>query len=103
MKTRKLGANGPELSAIGLGCMRMTPLTAQQGRAGKDEGIATIHAALDAGVTLLNTGDFYTMGANEMLVGEALRAIADRKGATPAQIAIAGSRYPEGLESHVAS
>lgn len=78
MKMRKLGADGPELSAIGLGCMRMTPLTAQQGWTGKDEGIATIHAALDAGVSLLNTGDFYTMGANEMLVGEALRGRRDK-------------------------
>ena len=78
MKTRRLGRDGPQVSAIGLGCMRMTPMAAQPGKHGPEEGVATIQAALDAGVTLLNTGDFYAMGANEMLVGQALRGRRDQ-------------------------
>jgi pyridoxine 4-dehydrogenase len=70
MNTRKLGKTGPEVSAIGLGCMGMSDF---YGPADRDESIATIHAALDAGVTLLDTGDFYGMGHNEMLIGEALK------------------------------
>ncbi|HEY8214378.1 MAG TPA: aldo/keto reductase [Methylocystis sp.] len=70
MITRKLGANGPVVSALGLGCMGMSDLYGASDRA---EGVATIHAALDAGVTLLDTGDFYGMGDNEMLIAEALR------------------------------
>ena len=66
---RKLGAAGPEVSAIGLGCMGMSDL---YGPADRMESIATIHAALDAGITLLDTGDFYGMGHNEMLIREAL-------------------------------
>jgi aryl-alcohol dehydrogenase-like predicted oxidoreductase len=67
---RRLGANGPEVSAIGLGCMGMSGM---YGPASEDEGIATIHGALDAGVTLLDTGDFYGMGHNELLIERALR------------------------------
>jgi aryl-alcohol dehydrogenase-like predicted oxidoreductase len=69
VKYRKLGAHGPEVSAIGLGCMGMSDL---YGPADRSESIATIHAALDAGITLLDTGDFYGMGHNEMLIREAL-------------------------------
>jgi aryl-alcohol dehydrogenase-like predicted oxidoreductase len=67
---RKLGNAGPEVSAIGLGCMGMSDL---YGPADRSESIATIHAALDAGITLLDTGDFYGMGHNEMLISEALK------------------------------
>jgi aryl-alcohol dehydrogenase-like predicted oxidoreductase len=70
MEKRKLGASGKTLSAIGLGCMGMSDV---YGPADRSESIRTIHAALDAGVTLLDTGDFYGSGHNEMLVGEALR------------------------------
>lgn len=70
MERRKLGITGPQTSAIGLGCMGMSDF---YGPADRAESIATIHAALDAGVTLLDTGDFYGMGHNEMLIGEALR------------------------------
>ena len=70
MITRTLGAIGPRVSAIGLGCMGMSDL---YGPADEAESIATIHAALDAGVTLLDTGDYYGMGHNELLMREALR------------------------------
>jgi pyridoxine 4-dehydrogenase len=69
MRQRKLGTTGPSVSAIGLGCMGMSDF---YGPADRRESIATIHAALDAGVTLLDTGDFYGMGHNEMLIREAL-------------------------------
>ena len=66
----QLGSHGPRVSALGLGTMGMSDM---YGPADRAESIATIHAALDQGVTLLDTGDFYGMGHNEMLVGEALR------------------------------
>lgn len=69
MDTRRLGITGPEVSALGLGLMGMSDL---YGPADRTESIATIHAALDAGVTLLDTGDWYGQGANEMLLREAL-------------------------------
>ena len=69
MQQRKLGSTGPAVSAIGLGCMGMSDF---YGPADRTESIATIHAALDAGITLLDTGDFYGMGHNEMLIREAL-------------------------------
>jgi aryl-alcohol dehydrogenase-like predicted oxidoreductase len=67
---RPLGLSGPQVSAIGLGCMGMSGI---YGTADDAESIATIHAAIDAGVTLLDTGDFYGSGHNEMLVRQALR------------------------------
>jgi aryl-alcohol dehydrogenase-like predicted oxidoreductase len=69
---RRLGTTGPEVSAIGLGCMGMSGM---YGPADDTESVATIQAALDAGITLLDTGDFYGSGHNEALVG---RAIASR-------------------------
>jgi aryl-alcohol dehydrogenase-like predicted oxidoreductase len=69
MDTRKLGATGPTVSAIGLGCMGMSDV---YGPADRSESISTIHAALDAGITLLDTGDFYGIGHNEMLIRDAL-------------------------------
>jgi aryl-alcohol dehydrogenase-like predicted oxidoreductase len=69
MLTRQLGSTGPTVSALGLGCMGMSDL---YGPADRGESIATIHAALDAGITLLDTGDFYGMGHNELLIREAL-------------------------------
>jgi len=65
-----LGKTGPSVSALGLGCMGMSGM---YGPADRAESIATIHAALEAGITLLDTGDFYGMGHNEMLIGEALK------------------------------
>ncbi len=73
MKMQQLGVAGPRVSAIGLGCMGMSGMYGPSDRA---ESIATIHAALDAGITLLDTGDFYGQGHNEMLIGEAVKRIA---------------------------
>ncbi len=72
MQQRQLGTKGPEVSALGLGCMGMSGM---YGPADRQESIATIHAALDAGITLLDTGDFYGMGHNEMLIAEALNGV----------------------------
>jgi aryl-alcohol dehydrogenase-like predicted oxidoreductase len=70
MKHRQLGSDGPMVSELGLGCMGMSGM---YGPADRAESIATIHAALDAGINLLDTGDFYGMGHNELLISEALR------------------------------
>jgi aryl-alcohol dehydrogenase-like predicted oxidoreductase len=69
VEKRKLGSTGPIVSALGLGCMGMSDF---YGPADRGESIATIHTALDVGITLLDTGDFYGMGHNEMLIREAL-------------------------------
>jgi aryl-alcohol dehydrogenase-like predicted oxidoreductase len=71
---RRLGRNGPEVSAIGLGCMGMSEFYVG---GSEQESIATIHHALDRGVTFLDTADMYGWGANEELVGKAIR---DRRG-----------------------
>lgn len=70
MKINNLGNTGPLVSRIGLGCMGMSGMYGQSDRR---ESIATIHAALESGVTLLDTGDFYGMGHNELLIREALQ------------------------------
>lgn len=75
METRTLGHTGPASSALGLGCMGMSDF---YGPADRDEALATIHAAMDAGITLLDTGDFYGMGHNEMLIAEALKGKRDK-------------------------
>jgi aryl-alcohol dehydrogenase-like predicted oxidoreductase len=69
MNTRQLGRTGPTTSALGLGCMGMSDL---YGPADRGQALATLADARAAGITLLDTGDFYGMGHNEMLVGEAL-------------------------------
>ena len=73
IEKRRLGRDGPEVSAIGLGCMGMSEFYVG---GNEQESIATIHHALDRGVTFLDTADMYGWGANEELVG---RAIADRR------------------------
>jgi aryl-alcohol dehydrogenase-like predicted oxidoreductase len=70
MKVRRLGTVGPEVSAMGLGCMCMSDL---YGPANEDESVATIHSAMEAGIMLLDTGDFYGAGHNELLVRKTLR------------------------------
>lgn len=76
MEQRTLGRTGPATAAIGLGCMGMSDL---YGPADEKEGIATIHAALEAGITLLDTGDFYGMGHNELLIRDALRSAGGKR------------------------
>ncbi|MFJ4537896.1 aldo/keto reductase [Streptomyces tibetensis] len=94
MRTRPLGTTGPQVSALGLGCMGMSAL---YGEADRTESIATIHAALEAGVTLLDTGDFYAMGHNEMLIGEALRAApAPRREQALVSVKFGALRGPDG-------
>ncbi|CAM5745747.1 putative aldo-keto reductase 2 [Streptomyces afghaniensis 772] [Streptomyces afghaniensis] len=94
MRTRTLGTTGPQVSALGLGCMGMSAL---YGEADRAESVATIHAALEAGVTLLDTGDFYGMGHNEMLIGEALRAApAARREQALVSVKFGALRDPDG-------
>ena len=71
----RLGVSGPEVFPLALGCMGMSGM---YGEADEREGIATIHAALERGVTLIDTGDFYGAGHNELLIGRALRDRRDR-------------------------
>jgi aryl-alcohol dehydrogenase-like predicted oxidoreductase len=72
---RMLGRTGPQVFPIALGCMGMSGM---YGATEEAESVATIHAAIDAGVTLLDTGDFYGMGLNEMLIGRAIRLVRDQ-------------------------
>jgi aryl-alcohol dehydrogenase-like predicted oxidoreductase len=72
---RRLGKNGPEVSAIGLGCMGMSEF---YGAGSEQESIATIHHAIDRGVTFLDTADMYGVGKNEELVGRAIRDRRDK-------------------------
>jgi aryl-alcohol dehydrogenase-like predicted oxidoreductase len=75
VKMECLGAGGPEVSTLGLGCMGMSDV---YGPSDEAESLATIHAALEAGITLLDTGDFYGMGHNEMLLRAALNGRRER-------------------------
>ena len=72
---RKLGAAGPDVSAIALGCMGMSGM---YGPSDETESIATIHSAIDAGLNVLDTGDFYGMGHNEMLIGRAIAGLREK-------------------------
>ena len=74
-RTVKLGATGPEVFALGLGCMGMSGV---YGATDDAESLRTLHAAIERGVTLIDTGDFYGMGHNEMLVGRALEGRRDK-------------------------
>jgi aryl-alcohol dehydrogenase-like predicted oxidoreductase len=87
---RQLGATGPTLFPLALGCMGMSGM---YGPADEQESLATIHAALDQGVTLLDTGDFYGSGHNEMLIGRALR---DRRGKALLSVKFGVLRSPGG-------
>lgn len=75
MQTRQMGTNGPQVSAMGLGCMGMTPIYAMPD---PDEAIATIRAAVDAGITMIDTADMYAGGKNEELVGRGIKGIRDQ-------------------------
>ena len=91
MITRVPGTHGPEVSAIGLGCSGMS---GAYGPADEAESIATIHAALDSGITLFDTADFYGMGHNEMLLREALRGWAREQ--VVISVKFGGLRDPDG-------
>ena len=86
----KLGQTGPAVFPVGLGCMGMSGL---YGATDDAESIATIQAAIDAGVNLLDTGDFYGMGHNELLVG---RAIAGRRDRVQVSVKFGALRGPDG-------
>ena len=86
----RLGASGPEVFALGLGCMGMSGM---YGATDDAESIATVQAAIERGVTLLDTGDFYGMGHNEMLVG---RAIAGRRDRVLVSVKFGAMRGPAG-------
>ena len=90
MISTKLGATGPAVFPLGLGCMGMSGV---YGATDERESVATIQAALDAGVTLIDTGDFYGMGHNELLVG---RALAGRRDGAVLSVKFGGMRGPDG-------
>lgn len=92
MQTRTLGSNGPSVSAIGLGLMGMTDFYAQ---GDAEEGVAVVQRALDAGVTLLDTGDFYGMGSNELLLRRALDT-PERRAKAFVQVKFGALRGPDG-------
>ncbi|MDO7742946.1 MAG: aldo/keto reductase, partial [Pedobacter sp.] len=75
-KKIQLGQNGPFVSRLGLGCMRMSSIWGGS-TPDETESIATIHEALDSGINFLNTGDFYGAGHNEMLIGKAIKGRRD--------------------------
>ena len=87
---RQLGSTGPRVFPLGLGCMGMSDM---YGPADENESIATIHAALDAGVTLIDTGDYYAHGHNELLIGRALR---DRRERALISVKFGALRGPDG-------
>src|SRR5688572_21582264 len=88
--TRRLGNTGPEVFPLALGCMGMS---AMYGPSDDAESVATIHAALDRGVNLLDTGDFYGVGHNELLIG---RALADRRDRALVSVKFGALRGPDG-------
>src|SRR5262249_3464796 len=89
-ETRRLGSTGPAVFPLALGCMGMSGM---YGPADETESIATIHASLDAGVTLLDTGDYYGAGHNELLIGRALR---DRRDKALVSVKFGALRAPDG-------
>ena len=90
MNQVELGKGGPRVSALGLGCMGMSGM---YGASDDAESIRTIHAAMERGVTLIDTGDFYGMGHNEMLIG---RAIAGRRDQVFLSVKFGALRAPDG-------
>ncbi|HQN51034.1 MAG TPA: aldo/keto reductase [Phenylobacterium sp.] len=92
MQKTPLGRTGPATSIVGLGCMGMSDM---YGPADRAESLATIDAAVEAGITLLDTGDFYGMGHNEMLIGEALKR--HRRDDLLISVKFGAQRGPDGL------
>src|SRR6202161_2439603 len=91
IETTTLGRGGPVVSRAGLGLMGMSGI---YGQADDRESLATTHAAVDAGITLLDTGDFYGMGHNELLLRDALRDIP--RESVFIQVKFGGQRDPSG-------
>lgn len=91
MIKRRLGRSGPEVSALGLGCMGMSGV---YGAAAEQDSIATIHAALDAGINLIDTGDYYGMGHNELLIARALQG--GRRAEAVISVKFGSLRGPDG-------
>src|SRR5256886_11992107 len=98
MDTRKLGKNGPAVSALGLGCMGMTGIYGEPNEA---ESIATIHRAIDLGVNLIVTSDAYAAGNNEELVGRAIKGRRSRVllATKFGNVGLSGFKLPEGLSA----
>ena len=93
METTTLGRGGPVVSRAGLGLMGMSGI---YGQADDAESLATIRAAVDAGITLLDTGDFYGMGHNELLLRDALRGSGIPRDSVFIQVKFGGQRDPSG-------
>src|SRR5712692_6990820 len=93
VKTTQLGHNGPTVSVVGLGCMAMSDM---YGPSDEAESIATIQAAIDSGINLVDTGDFYGMGHNEMLIR---RAIEGRRNDVFISVKFGALRGPDGAFS----
>ena len=91
--TRRLGANGPDVFPIALGCMGMSGM---YGQADATESLATIHAAIDRGINLLDTGDFYGSGHNEMLIGRALHGSSSLRDRVLLSVKFGALRTPDG-------
>ncbi|HET7763709.1 MAG TPA: aldo/keto reductase [Burkholderiales bacterium] len=98
METRKLGKGGPEVPAIGLGCMGMTGIYGEPNEA---ESIATVHRSIELGVNLIVTSDAYGAGTNEELVGRAIRGKRDRVllATKFGNLGLSGFKLPEGLSA----
>ena len=86
----QLGSHGPSVFPLALGCMGMSPI---YGASDEDESIATVHAAIEAGVNLIDTGDFYGMGHNELLLR---RALAGRRDKVLLSVKFGALRGPDG-------
>jgi aryl-alcohol dehydrogenase-like predicted oxidoreductase len=93
MQTKSLGRTGPTVGELGLGCMGMSP--GVYGPADEADGLATIRAAIDAGITLIDTGDFYGMGHNEMLIRRALDDVPRSR--VVISVKFGGMRDPSGV------
>jgi aryl-alcohol dehydrogenase-like predicted oxidoreductase len=89
---RQLGSSGPAVAPLALGCMGMSGM---YGKSDDAESVATIHEALDRGVTLLDTGDFYGLGHNELLIGRALRESGDRRDRALVSVKFGALRGPD--------